>query len=178
VRVAIVTVSDSTFGVERFDTSGDAIASWCASRGYSIASRDHVSDETALLVPLLVSLCDSGAVDLVLTTGGTGLSPRDVTPEATLAVIDREAIGIADFLRSSSVERFPRAALSRGVAGVRGGTLIVNLPGSTSGVSDSLAALESIVDHAVDVLAGRVTRHFTTEGTESTEQPGKAGFEG
>jgi cyclic pyranopterin phosphate synthase len=92
---------------------------------------------------------------VVFTTGGTGLSPRDVTPEATLAVIDREAPGIAEYLRASSFVRFPRAALSRGIAGIRGRTLVVNLPGSPGGVSDSLAALESIVDHAVDVLRGK-----------------------
>ena len=89
---------------------------------------------------MLLSMCDGGAVDLVLTTGGTGLSPRDVTPEATLAVIEREAQGISEYLRHVSVDGFPRAALSRGVAGVRASTLIVNLPGSTSGVVESLVA--------------------------------------
>jgi molybdopterin adenylyltransferase len=159
VRVAIVTVSDSAFGVGRFDTSGDAIASWCSSRGYAVGAREHVADETARIAPLLAALCDGGAVDLVLTTGGTGLSPRDVTPEATMVVIEREAPGIAEYLRSVAFESFPRAALSRGVSGVRGSTLIVNLPGSTSGVRESLAALEAIVDHGVDVLTGKVTRH-------------------
>ena len=173
MRVAIVTVSDSAFGVERFDTSGDAIVSWCASRGYSVASRDHVADETSALVPLLVRLCDGGGADLVLTTGGTGLSPRDVTPEATLAVVEREAPGIAEYLRFSSYESFPRAALSRGVAGVRGGTLIANLPGSTSGVLDSLRALETIVDHAIDVLTGKVKQHVNAETAVTAETAGK-----
>ena len=159
MRVAIVTVSDSTFGDGRRDTSGDEIAAWCDGRGYSVASREHVADETSSIVRALLRLCDGGGADLVVTTGGTGLSPRDVTPEATRAVIDREAPGIAEYLRASSVERFPRAALSRGIAGTRGPALIVNLPGSTSGVRDSLAALERVVDHAVDVLTGRVTRH-------------------
>ena len=159
MRVAIVTVSDSTFDGGRRDTSGDEIAAWCSGRGYSVASRAHVPDETSSIAPLLARVCDGGDVDLVLTTGGTGLSPRDVTPEATVAVIDREAQGIAEYVRGSSFDRFPRAALSRGIAGVRQRTLIVNLPGSTSGVRDALAALESVVDHAVDVLTGKVTRH-------------------
>jgi molybdenum cofactor synthesis domain-containing protein len=159
VRVAIVTVSDSTFDGSRRDTSGDEIAAWCSSRGYSVGARVHVADETSTIASTLVHACDGGDADLVLTTGGTGLSPRDVTPEATRAVIDREAQGIAEYLRASSFGRFPRAALSRGIAGVRGQKLIVNLPGSTSGVRDALAALEKVVDHAVDVLTGKVTRH-------------------
>jgi molybdenum cofactor synthesis domain-containing protein len=165
VRVGIVTVSDSTFGVDRQDTSGDAIGEWCAERGYTVAGRAHVTDETSRIVPLLTRLADSGDVDLVLTTGGTGLSPRDVTPEATRAVIDREAQGIAELLRSSSVGKFPRAALSRGVAGTRGSVLIVNLPGSIGGVRDSLAALDEVVGHAVDVMTGKVTRHEAAGAT-------------
>ncbi len=172
MRVGIITVSDSAFGVDRQDTSGDAIAEWCGSRGYTVSSRVHVADETSRIVPLLLSMCDSGDIDLVLTTGGTGLSPRDVTPEATLAVIEREAQGIAGYLRHVSVDDFPRAALSRGVAGVRGATLIVTLPGSTSGVRESLGALERIVDHAVDVLSGKVKRHFDAETAETAEKSG------
>ena len=95
----------------------------------------------------------------MLTTGGTGLSPRDVTPEATRAVLDREAPGIAERLRSAVVERFPRAALSRGVAGVRAQTLIVNLPGSPGGVRDGLAVLDEIAEHAVAILRGAPTDH-------------------
>src|SRR5688500_13871084 len=159
MRVAIVTVSDSSFTGGRSDTSGDEIAGWCAKRGDSVVARDVVTDDTSKIVPLLAAHCDAGEADVVLTTGGTGLSPRDVTPEATLAVIEREAQGISEYLRASSTGRFPRAALSRGVAGVRATTLIVNLPGSTSGVRDDLAALEQIIDHAVDVLTGIVKRH-------------------
>ena len=98
-------------------------------------------------------------MDLILTTGGTGLSPTDVTPEATRAVIDREAPGIAEMLRAVSIARFPRAALSRGIAGVRGKTLIVNLPGSPNGVRDGLGALDRIVEHACEVLSGKVQSH-------------------
>ena len=162
MRVAILTISDSTFDGSRTDTSGDAIARWCESRADSIAAREQVADESSEIVAMLARLCDSSECDLVLTTGGTGLSPRDVTPEATRAVIDREAQGIAEFVRASSFARFPKAALSRGVAGVRGSTLVINLPGSTSGVTDGLAAIAPIIDHAVDVLSGKVTRHGET----------------
>lgn len=160
-----MTVSDSSFTGGRRDTSGDAIVEWCSRRGDTVVARDVVADDTSKIVPLLVVHCDSGLVDVVLTTGGTGLSPRDVTPEATRAVIERGAQGIAEYLRAASFEGFPRAALARGVAGVRASTLIVNLPGSTSGVRDSLMALDRIVDHAVDVLSGKVTRHDASDAT-------------
>ena len=156
-----MTISDSTFTGERKDLSGDVIRSWCDRRGDEIVSHDTVSDDTSAIVPLLASLCDSGSVDLVLTTGGTGLAPRDVTPEATRAVIEREAQGIAEYMRAMSFGRMPRAALSRGVAGARGKTLVINLPGSPAGVTDGLAALLPIIDHAIGVLVGTITRHDT-----------------
>ncbi|HUQ99061.1 MAG TPA: MogA/MoaB family molybdenum cofactor biosynthesis protein [Gemmatimonadaceae bacterium] len=159
MRVAILTISDSTFGGDRADTSGEAIHSWCDKRGDSIVAREQVADVSSEIVAALARLSDSGESELVLTTGGTGLAPRDVTPEATRAVIEREAQGIAEFVRASSFSRFPKAALSRGVAGVRGATLIINLPGSTSGVTDGLTAISPIIDHAIDVLTGKVTRH-------------------
>ena len=162
MRVAILTVSDSVMKGSRTDTSGAAISDWCASRGDKVVKRDTVTDETSLIAPLLAEWCDSGEIDLVLTTGGTGLSPRDLTPEATRAVIERDANGIAEYLRATSFMRFPRAALSRGVAGVRAKTLVINLPGSPSGVKDALAALDAIINHAVDVLNGVVTQHTAT----------------
>ena len=161
MRVAIVTISDSTFTGDRRDTSGEIVRQWCDRRGDDIASHDAIADDTSVIVPLLVSLCDSGNVDLVFTTGGTGLAPRDVTPEATRAVIEREAQGIAEYMRATSFVRMPRAALSRGVAGVRGKTLVINLPGSPAGVQDGLAALLPIIDHAIGVLVGTITRHDT-----------------
>jgi len=159
MRVAILTISDAGAQGERADTSGDAIAQWAAVRGYELAGRELVPDDVVKIVGSLTSLADGGAVDLLLTTGGTGLSPRDVTPEATRAVLEREAPGIAERLRALYLTSFPHAALSRGLAGTRGRTLIVNLPGSPNAVRDSLAALDPIIDHAIAILSGAVTNH-------------------
>lgn len=159
MRVAVLTVSDAASRGERADSSGDAIARWAAARGYVVAARATVRDETDAIVRQLVAWCDGVAADLVVTTGGTGLSTRDLTPEATRAVLEREAPGIAELIRASAVAAFPRAALSRGLAGTRARTLVVNLPGSTGGVNDGLSALEPIVDHAVAILRGQATEH-------------------
>ena len=159
MRVAILTISDAGARGERRDTSGDAAEAWATERGYAVAARALVPDDTARIVSALTRWCDGDAADLVLTTGGTGLSVRDVTPEATRAVIEREAPGIAERIRAASMDTFPRAALSRGVSGTRKRTLIINLPGSTGVVRDGLAAIAPIVDHALAVLRGERLDH-------------------
>jgi molybdopterin adenylyltransferase len=159
MRVAVLTISDATSRGERADGSGDAAVEWVAAIGGHVAARAVVSDDVVPIVRTLVEWCDEDRADLVITTGGTGLSARDVTPEATRVAIEREAVGIAERLRTVSGASFPRAALSRGVAGVRNRTLVVNLPGSTSGVRDMLAALEPVVGHAVDIVRGAPTDH-------------------
>jgi molybdenum cofactor synthesis domain-containing protein len=159
VRTAILTISDAGSKGTRDDTSGDAAASWVASCGATLAARAIVGDDTVAIVRQLVAWCDGDVADLVLTTGGTGLSARDVTPEATRAVIQSDAPGNAERIRWVTGQGFPRAALGRGIAGVRERTLIVNLPGSTSGVRESLDALAPIVSHAVGILRGDPTDH-------------------
>src|SRR5690349_4617687 len=159
MRIAILTISDAAARGERADTSGDAVAAWAVERGWQVAERALVADETVAIAARLIAWCDGDAADVVLTTGGTGLAPRDVTPEATRSVLAREAPGIAERIRALCLTSFPRAALSRGTAGVRGRTLVVNLPGSTGGVRDALAALEPIIDHARAIVRDEPTDH-------------------
>lgn len=159
LRVAVLTVSDAGAQGERTDGSGDAIVAWLTARDYRLTIRSLVPDEAAEISARLRDWADHDMADLILTTGGTGLTARDVTPEATRAILEKEAPGLAEALRMSVYPRFHRAALSRGIAGVRARTLIVNLPGSTGGVKDGLAVLDDLVEHAVELIRGSKTGH-------------------
>ena len=141
MRVGVLTISDGCFHGEREDTSGAAIVEWCGDHEYDTARVAVVPDEADRIADTLEDWADSGEVDVVLTTGGTGLSPRDVTPEATRRVLQREAQGIAEAIRLKGLEKLPSAMLSRGLAGISGSTVVVNLAGSRSAVRDGMATL-------------------------------------
>jgi molybdopterin adenylyltransferase len=151
VRAAVLTVSDGVHAGERADASGDALEELLREDGYDV-DRRVVPDDRAEIAAALREL--SASASLVVTTGGTGFAPRDVTPEATRPELDREAPGIAEAIRADAVARTPHALLSRGVAGLRGATLVVNLPGSTGGCRDGYAVLRPALRHGLELAAG------------------------
>ena len=159
IRVGVLTVSDRCSRGEREDLSGPAVKAGLSDDQFVVALEAIVPDDKKTIADTLKRWADEYGCDVILTTGGTGFSPRDVTPEATTKVVDRDAPNISQYLLWESLKQTPFAALSRGVAGVRGATLIVNLPGSPSGAKDNTVSLVPLLPHAVDVLRVRETGH-------------------
>jgi molybdopterin adenylyltransferase len=154
MRVAIITISDSSASGARPNLGGPTMRERCVNLGWQILSEAVLPDERAKISEQLKQLADSGTLDLILTTGGTGLGPRDVTPEATTEVCDRIVPGLAEMMRERGRQSTPRAALSRAVVGTRGNTLIVNLPGSPKGAVQSLNAIADLLPHASEIMRG------------------------
>ena len=152
MRIAILTVSDRSSRGERPDMSGPALVEAVLAQGWKIAATLILPDEQAQVAAQLANWADSGKVDVILTSGGTGFSLRDVTPEATAAVIERPAPGLAEAMRQASLQITPHAMLSRAMAGIRGRTLIINLPGSPRGAVENLAVITPVLPHAVALL--------------------------
>jgi molybdopterin adenylyltransferase len=159
VKAAVLTVSDGVAAGTREDESGDLLAALLAVDGYEV-ERCVVADDVDEIAHALTVLTSDAA--LVLTTGGTGVAPRDVTPEATASVLERAAPGIAEAIRTDAIAKTPHGLLSRGVAGVRGNALVVNLPGSTGGCRDGYAVLRPALDHALRLLSDEATEHVQT----------------
>ena len=155
MRCAVLTISDSCFQGLRVDASGPAVRARLLAKGGSVAVMEVLPDEKQLIAARLLELCASGEVDAVFTTGGTGVALRDVTPEATRQVVEREVPGLAEKMRADGSRITPLAALSRGLAGVRGRVLIVNLPGAPKGAVESLDAILDLVPHIIQLLHGK-----------------------
>ena len=162
-NVGILTVSDKGSRGEREDRSGQAIREILSGMGAAIANYDVIPDEKEIIAEKLARWADEGSVDIILTTGGTGLSPRDVTPEATLMVVDRIVPGFAEAMRLESLRKTPMAMLSRAVVGTRGKCLIINLPGSPRAVRECLEAISAALPHAVETLKGEANECGTPE---------------
>jgi molybdopterin adenylyltransferase len=159
VKAAVLTVSDSVVAGTREDASGDLLQLLLESDGFEVVRR-VVADDRGAIADAIVEL--AADAQLVLTTGGTGVAPRDVTPEATADVIDREAPGLAEAIRADSIANTPHALLSRGVAGLHDSTLVINLPGSTGGCRDGYAVVRPALEHALRLLTNQPTEHAQT----------------
>ncbi|CAG1013736.1 molybdopterin adenylyltransferase [Anaerolineales bacterium] len=152
LRFGILTLSDRSAKGERADVSGPALADLIRAQGWSVTKQSILSDDESAIRAALTEWVDSSEVDVILTTGGTGFAPRDVTPEATRKIIQREAPGLAEAMRADSLKKTPHAMLSRAVAGIRGRTLIINLPGSPKGATENLQMILPVLPHAVQLL--------------------------
>ncbi len=159
IRAAVMTMSDLGARGEREDTSGDRIVEFVQALGAELVQRIIIPDEREQIRGNLMHFADDLQVDLVLTTGGTGIAPRDVTPDATASVVDYQVPGIAEAMRTMSVQKTPYGMLSRQVVGVRGGTLIINLPGSPKAVGECLEVIQPVLPHAVDLIRGGRVDH-------------------
>jgi len=154
MRVAIITISDSVSRGHREDKSGAALEKRSVELGWNVIAKKIIADDLNTIRDLLIQIADSASVDLILTTGGTGVGPRDVTPEATSAAAEKLLPGLGERVRAVTGQNFPRAYLSRATAAVRGQTLILNLPGSPKGAQECLDAVADLLPHAAEVLRG------------------------
>lgn len=154
MKIAVVTISDTVARGERTDASGPAVVARCKELGWPVASTHLIPDDSAEIQALLRGLADGEKVDMILTTGGTGLGPRDMTPEATQAIADKMIPGFAEEMRRKGLEKTPKAILSRSSAAIRGTTLILNFPGSPKGAVESLDAIAPLVVHAIQIIHG------------------------
>ena len=155
IRAVVITVSDASSRGERKDASGETLVQLLRDAGAEIVATTIVSDDLEPLAETIRAFADRADVNLVITTGGTGFSPRDNTPEATLAIIERATPGLSEAMRMETLKQTPMAMISRGVSGIRSGALIINLPGSPKGVGESFAVIQPVLNHAIALLAGR-----------------------
>ena len=158
-NVGILTISDKGWQGQRYDESGKTIRDSLSLSDTSVVKYEVIADERDVIAGKLAGWADEGSVDIILTTGGTGLGPRDVTPEATLSIVDRVVPGFTEAMRAETFTITPSAILSRAVAGVRGKCLIINLPGSPRAVRECLQVILSVIPHAVEIIKGEVTEH-------------------